>query len=138
MAWNAGYTGTGARVAVLDGGFSVDHPDIATQYDPTCSADMTGEGLAYGPNSDDPTGIFSHGMHTTGTIAAAFNGTGTIGVAPSAKLCLVKVLFNYGSGGFGDVAAGIVHAADQGVDVISMSLGGAIYKSGSARRIHRP
>lgn len=130
--WNAGNTGLGARVAVLDGGFSLNHPDIATQYDPTCTADMTGEGIAYGPNADDPTGIFAHGMHTAGTVAAALNGIGTIGVAPGAKLCLVKVLFNAGSGSFEDVAAGIVHAADKGVDIISMSLGAAIVKSGVA------
>lgn len=129
-AWNTGYEGAGARVAVLDGGFSIDHPDIAAQYDPSCTADMTGEGLAYGPNDDDATGIFAHGMHTAGTIAAAANGAGTIGVAPAARLCLVKVLFNAGSGSFGDVAAGILYVADKDVDVISMSLGGAIKKSG--------
>jgi subtilisin family serine protease len=129
-AWNHGYKGSGAKVAILDGGFSLDHPDIATQYDPDCTADMTGEGIAYGPNSDDPTGIFAHGMHTAGTVAAAMNMVGTIGVAPDAKLCLVKVLFNYGSGSFEDVAEGIVYAADKGVDIINMSLGGAIYKSG--------
>lgn len=131
-AWNAGQRGAGARVAVLDGGFSVNHPDIANQYDPTCSADMTGEGLAYGPNSEDPSGVFSHGMHVAGTIAAAYNGLGTIGVAPDAKLCLVKVLFNYGSGSFVDIVEGIVYAADKGVDIINMSLGAAIYKAGVA------
>ena len=131
-AWNAGHTGSGARVAVLDTGFSPNHPDIATQFDPSCSADMTGEGLAYGPNVDDPSGIFSHGMHVAGTIAAARNGIGVIGVAPSAKLCLVKVLSNAGSGSFGDVAAGIIYAADKGVDIINMSLGGALFKSGEA------
>jgi subtilisin family serine protease len=129
-AWNAGYRGAGARVAVLDGGFNPQHPDIAPNFDASCSADFTGEGLEYGPNSDDATGIFSHGMHVAGTIAAADNGIGTIGVAPEARLCLVKVLFNYGSGSFEDVVEGIVWAADQGVDIINMSLGGAIYKAG--------
>jgi subtilisin family serine protease len=129
-AWNYGYKGSGAKVAVLDGGFSLNHPDIEFQYDPDCTADMTGEGIAYGPNSDDPTGIFAHGMHTAGTVAAAMNMIGTIGVAPEAKLCLVKVLLNYGSGSFDDVAEGIIYAADKGVDIINMSLGGAIYKAG--------
>jgi subtilisin family serine protease len=91
---------------------------------------MTGEGIAYGPNSDDATGIFAHGMHTAGTVAAAMNNIGTIGVAPDARLCLVKVLFNYGSGSFEDVAEGIIYAADKGVDIINMSLGGALIKSG--------
>lgn len=131
-AWNAGYTGTGARVAVLDTGFSLNHPDISTQYDPSCTADMTGEGIAYGPNADDSTGVFSHGMHTAGTVAAAANNLGTIGVAPGARLCLVKVLRNAGSGSFSDIAEGIVFAADKGADVISMSLGGILLKSGEA------
>jgi subtilisin family serine protease len=115
---------------VLDGGFNPSHPDIAPNYDASCSADFTGEGFEYGPNSDDPTGIFSHGMHVAGTIAAADNAFGTIGVAPEASLCLVKVLFNFGSGSFEDVVEGIVWAADQGVDVINMSLGGSLYKAG--------
>jgi subtilisin family serine protease len=129
-AWNAGNRGNGARVAVLDTGFSLNHPDIAGQFDPACTADMTGEGLAYGPNSDDPTGIFSHGMHTAGTVAAAQNNIGTIGVAPEAELCLVKVLLNSGSGSFADVVSGIIFAADKDVDIISMSLGGYLVKSG--------
>lgn len=129
-AWNGGARGNGARVAVLDSGFSLTHPDIATKYDPSCTADMTGEGIAYGPNSDDPSGVFSHGMHTAGTVAAAQNNIGTIGVAPEARLCLVKVLFNAGSGSFGDVVSGIIFAADRDVDVISMSLGGYLVKSG--------
>lgn len=131
-AWNLGYRGAGATVAVLDGGFSLNHVDTAASLIPGCSADMTGEGIAYGPNSDDPTGIFAHGQHTSSTIAAPDNGVGTIGVAPEAKLCLVKVLFNFGSGSFDDVVEGIVYAANQGVDIISMSLGGAIEKSGNA------
>jgi len=124
-AWAAGVRGNGARVAVLDGGFDLDHPDLAPNIDLSCSQDMTGEGLQYGlPNT------FSHGSHVAGTIAAADNGFGVIGVAPEAKLCLVKVLGDGGSGSFANVAAGIMYAADQGVDVINMSLGGALLKSG--------
>jgi subtilisin family serine protease len=129
-AWNAGYRGAGATVAVLDGGFNLVHPDLAPSIKAGCTADFTGEGIAYGPNSDDPTGIFSHGSHVAGTVAAADNALGMIGVAPEAKLCLGKVLFNYGSGSFEDVVEGIIWAADQDVDVINMSLGGAILKSG--------
>ena len=127
--WHGGSEGQGARVAVLDGGFQLSHPDMAGRFDPNCTADMTGEGIEYRPNPADGTGIFSHGMHTAGTVGAARNGIGTIGVAPRATLCLVKVLFNRGSGTFQDVAEGIIYAADRNVDVISMSLGGSIQKS---------
>lgn len=130
-AWNAGFEGQGARVAVLDGGFQLNHPEMVGRFDPSCTADMTGEGIAYGPNSDDATGIFAHGMHTAGTVGAARNGVGVIGVAPKSTLCLVKVLFNFGSGSFEDVAEGIVYAANKNVDIISMSLGAALEKSGN-------
>jgi subtilisin family serine protease len=124
-AWDAGVRGGGATVAVLDGGFSLNHPDIASQV--VHWADMTGEGIEYAPNSDDGLGIFSHGMHVAGTIAAADNAFGTIGVAPDADLVLIKVLFNFGSGTFIDVLEGILYAANLGgVDVINMSLGADI------------
>ncbi len=129
-AWAAGVRGAGVRVAVLDGGFSVTHPDLAANINLALSADFTGEGLAYGPNSDDPTGIFSHGMHVAGTIGAVDNTIGVIGIAPEVELVLVKVLFNYGSGTFEDVAEGILYAASIDADVINMSLGAVLPKSG--------
>ena len=124
-AWADGVKGDGVLVAVLDGGFSLGHPDIASQI--VGAIDFTGEGVAYGPNADDPSGIYSHGMHVAGTIAAADNGFGIIGVAPEAKLLLVKVLRNEGSGSFGAIISGIIFAANYpGVDIINMSLGADI------------
>lgn len=117
-AWEDGVTGEGVRVAVLDTGFDLDHPDLAPNIDLDSSMDFTGEGLSY--TIDD---TFSHGTHVAGTIAAADNGFGTIGVAPDAELILVKVLRDEGSGSFSDVFEGIVHATDEGADVINMSLG---------------
>ena len=124
-AWEAGARGAGVRVAVLDTGFDLDHPDLAPNINMALSADMTGEGLGY--TLPDP---FSHGTHVAGTIAAADNAFGTIGVAPEAELVLVKVLSDAGSGSFEDVIEGILYAADADADVINMSLGAAIYKNG--------
>ncbi|MBI1297486.1 S8 family serine peptidase [bacterium] len=124
-AWAAGSRGAGATVAVLDGGFQLDHPDLAPNI--VAWYDATGEGIEYGPNTDDATGIFSHGMHVAGTIGSPDNGIGGIGVAPEVDLVLVKVLFNYGSGSFEDVVEGIIWAANYpGMDVINMSLGADI------------
>lgn len=124
-AWDAGYRGQGVRVAVLDGGFDLDHPDLAPNINLGLSADFTGEGLQYG--FPDP---FSHGSHVAGTIAAADNGIGTIGVAPEAELVLVKVLGDAGSGSFANIIAGIYHAASVDADVINMSLGVIIPRQG--------
>jgi subtilisin family serine protease len=127
-AWAAGSTGAGVRVAVLDTGFNLDHPDIKPNINFDLSVDKTGEGLAYGPNSEDPTGIFSHGTHVAGIIAGARNGVGIMGVAPNAELVLVKVLHNDGHGSFEDTLAGIIYAADVGVDVINLSLGASFWR----------
>jgi len=117
-AWEAGVRGRGVRVAVLDTGFDLDHPDLAPNINLALSADFTGEGLEY--TLPDP---FSHGTHTAGTIAAADNAFGTIGVAPEAELVLVKVLGDEGSGTFGGIISGMLHANAVGSDIISMSLG---------------
>ena len=119
-AWNKGHRGAGVVVAVLDSGVACIHPDIAPNL------------LAAGSTSFVPgethclsrTNVFNHGSHVAGTIAAPDNGIGTIGVAPEAKLIAVKVLSEVtGSGSFAGIIQGIVHAADQGADVINMSLG---------------
>jgi lantibiotic leader peptide-processing serine protease len=117
-AWNAGYRGAGVQVAVLDGGFDLDHPDLEPNINFGLSKNfVAGESLWFAIPG------FSHGSHVAGTIAGADNGFGIIGVAPEAELVLVKVLSDGGSGSFTDVVSGIIYAADVGVDVISMSLG---------------
>ena len=87
-AWDAGGRGDGARVAVIDTGFDTDHPDLIPNVNFALSTNFVpGESLTYAlPDS------FSHGTHTAGTVAAADNGFGTIGVAPEAELVLVKGL----------------------------------------------
>lgn len=124
QSWNAGFRGQGVRVAVLDTGFDLDHPDLAPNIDFASSADMTGEGLSFHLSG------FSHGSHTAGTIGAADNAFGTIGVAPEVDLVLVKVLLDSGSGSFEDVIDGIYYAANQNVQVINMSLGAVIPRGG--------
>jgi lantibiotic leader peptide-processing serine protease len=125
-AWNAGVRGAGVRVAVLDGGFDMDHPDLAPNVNAALSANfVAGETIDYA--FPDP---FSHGSHVAGTVAAADNGFGVIGVAPEAELVLIKVLGDAGSGSFADVGAGMLHAADVGADIANMSLGAQIPQSG--------
>lgn len=116
-AWNAGYRGAGATVAVLDSGLYCSHVDIAPNLIGGTSF------VPSEPNFCNTTGS-SHGTHVAGTILAADNGIGTIGVAPQSKLLAVKVLSAAtGSGSFAGIIQGIVYAADNGADVINMSLG---------------
>ncbi|MDQ3269139.1 MAG: S8 family serine peptidase [Pseudomonadota bacterium] len=116
-AWNAGHRGAGATVAVLDSGLYCQHQDIAPN--------LIG-GASFVPSEPNfcNTAGSSHGTHVAGTILAVDNGVGTIGVAPESKLLAVKVLSAAtGSGSFAGIIQGIVYAADNGADVINMSLG---------------
>jgi lantibiotic leader peptide-processing serine protease len=123
-AWAQGQRGAGARVAVLDTGFSLDHADIAGRYDASCTGDLTGEGIG----AALPQG--AHGMHVAGIIGAAANGVGTIGLAPDATLCLLKVASANGTGDIATVALGMIHAANRNADIINISMGGTIARAG--------
>jgi subtilisin family serine protease len=122
-AWEAGFQGAGARVAVLDGGVNNNHIDILPNIDAGRSRSFV-PGQPY--NFD--TGNFWHGTHVAGIVAAPANNVGVVGIAPRATLIGVKVLHN-GSGQFSWVIQGIMYAATPiseggaGADIINMSLG---------------
>lgn len=106
--------GSAIKVAVLDTGCDLTHPDLQSQV--IAARDFSGS--PYG--AQDRQG---HGTHVAGTIAAVDNSVGVIGVAPQARLIVGKVLGDDGSGAGDAVAAGIDWAVEQGADLISMSLG---------------
>lgn len=124
LAWDAGYTGTGARVAIVDTGVYYYHPDLYDNID-------FAAGATFVPGTTDFLDDEGHGTHVAGIVAAIDNDWGSIGVAPHATIIPVKVLANTGSGAISWIAAGIIHAANQNVDVINLSLGGYISKNGS-------
>lgn len=115
-AWTAGWTGKGVRIAVLDTGVDTTHADLRTQV--VAEKNFT--------PSADTKDRYGHGTH----VASIAAGTGAVsggrlkGVAPDAKLLNGKVL---GDDGFGDdsgVVAGMEWAAEQGADIVNLSLGG--------------
>ncbi len=117
-AWDVTTGGSDVVIAVVDTGIDLDHPDLS------CSGKlMTGYNfVSPGQPPDDDHG---HGTHVAGIAAACTNNaTGVAGVAWGARLMPVKVLNSSGNGSYDDVAAGITYAADQGADVINLSLGG--------------
>ena len=129
-AWEAGYRGAGARIAILDGGIRSNHIDIAPNLDAARSASFV-PGQPY--NFD--TGTFWHGTHVAGIAAAPANNLGITGIAPSATIIGVKVLHG-GSGSFTWVINGIIYAATPiaqggaGAHIINMSLGAVFYNQG--------
>jgi subtilisin len=103
------------KVAVLDTGADLSHPDLAGNI--KAYANFTTA------NVQDATDRQGHGSHCCGVIAAVDNQQGIIGIAPSAELYIAKVLGDDGSGGMDSISKGIDWAIAQGVDIISMSLG---------------
>ena len=83
-------------VGVLDSGIDADHPDLAQNIDVADSVNCTDAGrpdtsaTGWQPTTSD------HGTHVAGTIAAADNGIGIVGVAPNVRLASVKVVNNAG------------------------------------------
>jgi subtilisin family serine protease len=116
-------TGAGVRVAVLDTGINMSHPDRGNVVASTSFAiDSAGVTI---PIED----FAGHGTHTSGTIAAADNDIGVIGVAPQADLLIAKVMDNTGSGQDSWLISGIEWAVANNAKVISMSLGGSGYSA---------
>ncbi|OWA03832.1 peptidase S8 [Streptomyces sp. CS113] len=116
QAWEAGLTGKGVTVAVLDSGVDAGHPDLAGRIAQSKSF-IPGEEVA------DRHG---HGTHVTSTVGgsgAASDGKEK-GVAPGATLAVGKVLDDEGFGSESEIIAGMEWAArDVDADIVSMSLG---------------
>jgi subtilisin family serine protease len=104
--------GAGARVAVMDTGISMYHPDRGNV--------IGSVSFVSGETVEDFDG---HGTHTSGTIAAADNDIGVVGVAPQADLLIARVMDNNGTGQTSWLISGIEWAVDNNAKVISMSLG---------------
>ncbi|MFB7515253.1 S8 family serine peptidase [Streptomyces sp. NPDC056144] len=115
-AWEAGLTGKGVKVAVLDTGADLTHPDLVGRIAETRSF-IEGQEVA------DRDG---HGTHVTSTVGgsgAASDGKEK-GVAPGATLAVGKVLSDEGSGTESQIIAGMEWAAkDVDAKIVSMSLG---------------
>jgi hypothetical protein len=136
--WNQNITGNGIVVAVVDTGVDYTHPDLDGNIWQN-AGEIAGNGIDddrngyiddirgwdFVANDNNPMDLDfdGHGTHIAGAIAAERNDFGITGVAPNAKIMPVRVLPFFGSGEPNNVAAGIRYAADNGANVINLSLG---------------
>ncbi len=138
-AWRES-TGDGALVAVLDTGADLAHPDLRGALW-TNPGEIPGNGVdddhdgyvddVHGVDvigSDgEPADDEGHGTHVAGIIAArAGNGRGGAGLAPSARLMIVKVLDAHRRGTTAQLAAGIRYAVAHGARILNLSVNGDV------------
>ncbi|MFJ3404113.1 S8 family serine peptidase [Promicromonospora sp. NPDC090134] len=118
-AWDAGYTGEGVTVAVLDSGIDATHPDLDEVV--VGERDFTGKG--------DVTDGAGHGTHVASILAGSGEASGGVnqGVAPDADLLVGKVLDDDGFGELSGVIEGMEWAAAEGADVVNLSLGSLFF-----------
>jgi thermitase len=116
QGWDLATGAAAVTIAVLDSGVDLGHPDLAAKI--VGGYDFVNDDAV----AQDDNG---HGTQVAGIAAAmSNNGTGVAGVSWGARVMPVKVLDSAGNGTFAAVAAGITWAADNGAQVINLSLGG--------------
>lgn len=113
-AWQAGLSGAGVRVAVLDTGVDANHPDLVGQV--AAEANFTG--------TPDPGDHNGHGTHVASLVAGTGLAAGGArrGVAFEATLLSGKVLDDRGVGSFSSIIAGMEWAVAQDAQVVNLSL----------------
>lgn len=114
-AWDTTPGSSDTKIAVLDTGIDNDHQNLSDYVDIDA-----GESFVGGDTDD----VQGHGTHVAGTIASYGEVSG---VMQEATLIPVKVLDDSGSGSIYGIVEGILYAANEGSDVINMSLGGGGY-----------
>jgi thermitase len=120
QAWDLTTGSKVVNIAILDTGVDLDHPDLAGKV--ISQINLTNSG-----NADD---VYGHGTHVAGIAAAMTdNGIGIAGLGYSSAIMDVKVLDDNGMGAYSWIVSGILWAADNGADIINMSLGGSFASS---------
>ena len=131
-----GLTGAGVRVAVMDSGIDVDHPDLGGCFGPGCRVEVGWDfvGDAYNNDSTDPNynpvptpdalpdDCGGHGSHVAGIVGA--NGT-VKGVAPGVTFGAYRVFGCGGSTSADIMVAAMERIAQDGADILNMSIGSA-------------
>ena len=115
-AWDTTRGSRSVVVAVVDTGVNPEHPDLSGALVP---------GYDFVNNDADPSDDNGHGTAVAGVVAARTNnGVGEAGLCWTCSIMPIKALDANGSGSTATIAKAIVLAADNGADIINLSLGG--------------
>jgi serine protease len=117
--------GDGIVVAIIDTGVAYENKGKYKLATDLANTNFV-SGYNFISNNSHPNDDNGHGTHIAGTIAGSTNNNeGVAGIAYKASIMPIKVLDKSGAGAYSDIAEAIRYAADQGADVINLSLGGS-------------
>ena len=121
--WELGYTGEDVLVAIIDTGVRLDHADLQGRFWDG-GAEYPNHGYDFYSHDNDPSDTNGHGTHVAGTIVGTgASGTHT-GVAPGAKIMVLKVF--HGEDNLTEPTMWVEamqFAVEHGADLMNMSLG---------------
>ncbi|ORX51670.1 subtilisin-like protein [Hesseltinella vesiculosa] len=133
-ARKAGFSGNGIKVGILDSGVDYTHPSLGGCFGPGClistGYDLVGDD--YGESSDlqpdeNPIDLCDgHGTHVAGILAANDRTKGFEGVAPGVSIGVWRIFGCEGDTDDDIILAAAEMAADAGMDIINLSLGGGV------------
>ena len=127
-AWDTTFGDAGVTVAVVDQGVKYDHPDLDGNVASDPGYDFVdGDSDPYPDELTDQNGdgkVEMHGTHVAGIAAAAVNNDEGVSGIGNSTVISGRALSETGSGSTADIADAVQWAADQGADVINLSLGG--------------
>ncbi len=95
------FLGESIKVAVIDSGVDYTHRNLALNF---IDGDL---GYDFVEDNNDPMDVYGHGTHVAGTVAAAKDGFGVVGVAPKVKLISLRILNDDGVGSSSNTIAAL-------------------------------
>jgi serine protease AprX len=128
-----GYDGSGIGVAVIDSGVTAWHNDLEDRAQP--GTQRVDRFVDFIGGQSTPFDDYGHGTHVAGIIAGngADSDGARAGIAPGARLVVLKVLDSFGRGRISDVIAAIdyavTHRAEFNIRIINLSVGAGVYES---------
>ncbi len=121
------FRGDGVKVAIIDSGAAVDHPDLTGRF--AGGRDITTQ-------TDDGWRVdeLGHGSHCAGIIGGRDTGVGVLGIVPEAELHSCKV---FPGGRFSDLIEALDYCIEHDIDVVNLSLGSAQPSELVARKVEQ-
>ena len=123
QVWELGYTGEGVLIGLIDTGARLDHADLQGRlWDG--GAEYPNHGYDFYSHDNDPSDTHGHGTHVAGTIVGTGVSGSQTGVAPDAKIMVLKVF--HGQDNLTEPTMWVEamqFAVEHGADVLNMSLG---------------